>query len=171
MSPSRIVTILFVDTRNSARSILAEALLNRLGAGRFEGCSAGFDPAADISPYALSLLHRFNYNTGWLATKPVEAMIGKYAPAFDLVVRLSPGAPMDGRWPRSRHAGLVDWRLDDPREMHMNKALIARAYEALFDVLTTRIDAVTRLSAEAFDDPAICQRLDGLPDLTARLAS
>ena len=93
MSESRIINILFVDAGNSARSILAEALLNRLGAGRFEAFSAGFDPVPTISPYVLGLLHAMRYNTGWLATKPVDAMISRYIPPFDAIVRLSPGLP------------------------------------------------------------------------------
>ncbi len=163
MSESRVINILFVDTGNSARSILAEALLNRLGAGRFEAFSAGFDPAPVISPYVLGLLHRMHYNTGWLATKPVEAMISRYIPAFDAIVRLSPGLPPGGRWPPCRQgAVIVDWCLDDPRERFDGKAMIAQAYEGMLATLTARIEAVARLTPEAFGDPDICLRLDQL---------
>ncbi len=163
MSESRIINILFVDAGNSARSILAEALLNRLGAGRFEAFSAGFDPAPAISPYVLGLLHTMRYNTGWLATKPVDAMIGRYIPPFDAIVRLSPGLPPGGRWPPCRHgAVIVDWCLEDPRERFDSKAMIAQGYAAIMEVLIGRLETVTRLAPEAFRDPDIVLRLDQL---------
>lgn len=163
MSESRVINILFVDAGNSARSILAEALLNRLGAGRFEGFSAGFDPVPTISPYVLPLLHRMHYNTGWLATKPVEAMISRYIPPFDAIVRLSPGVPSGRRWPPCRQgAVIVDWCLEDPRQCFDSKAMIAQGYEAMLGVLTMRIDAVARLTPDAFRDADICLRLDQL---------
>ncbi len=171
MRESRVINILFVDTGNSARSILAEALLNRLGAGRFEAFSAGFDPAPTISPYVLGLLHRMHYNTGWLATKPVEAMISRYIPAFDAIVRLSPGIPQGGRWPSCRQgAVIVDWCLDDPRQCVDGKAMIAQAYEAMLVTLTARIDAMARLTPDAFADPDICLRLDQLAMPHPRMA-
>lgn len=163
MSESRVINILFVDAGNSARSILAEALLNRLGAGRFEGFSAGFDPVPAISPYVVGLLHRMNYNTGWLATKPVDAVIGRYIPPFDAIVRLSPGVPPGGRWPPCRQgAVIVDWCLDDPRERFDSKAMVAQAYEAMLAILTARIEALARLTPDAFCQADICLRLDQL---------
>jgi len=171
MSESRIINILFVDAGNSARSILAEALLNRLGAGRFEGFSAGFDPVSAVSPYVLGLLHRIHYNTGWLATKPVEAMISRYIPPFDAIVRLSPGVPAGGRWPPCRQGTvIVDWCLEDPRERFEGKAMIAQGYEALFAVLISRIEAVTRLTPEAFNAADICLRLDQMAMPHPRMA-
>lgn len=171
-SEFRLFNVLFVSQRNSARSILAEALLNRLGAGRFEAMSAGYDPAAHLSPYVLGLLHRINYNTGKLATKPVEVMTGRYAPHLDFVIRLAPGVPAAGQWPAFRGDPImVDWILPDPRE-HLNApALIATAYAELFDCLAGRIDSLARLTPGQLRDDAMATRLERLGEGPVRIAS
>ncbi len=168
----RTINVLFVCEHNSARSVLAEALLNRLGAGRFEACSAGFDPAPALSPYALALLHRMPYNTGWLATKPVEAMLSKYAPAFDFIIRLSPGAPASGQWPRCRKDTIIiDWFMTDPRESHTAMAYIARAYEEIYNTLATRLDAMAHLPQNLFDTGNIRHWLENVGEVQLKMAS
>lgn len=159
-----VINVLFVDTRNAARSILAEALLNRLGAGRFEAASAGFDPEARLSPFVIGLLHGMSYNVNLLATKPVEAMISKYAPAFDLIIRLSPGMPPNGRWPRATR--MVDWHIGDPHAVHTDKARLAQAYRQISDDLAHHLDALVRQPAEHFRDGRITawfDRIDAAP--------
>ncbi len=163
-----MINILFVDRRNSARSVLAEALLNRVGAGRFEACSAGFDPEAAISPYVLGLLHGMRYNTSLLATKPVEAMISKYAPAFDLIICLSPGMPQGGRWPKA--PVMVDWHIEDPRTVYKEKARLAQAYRDMFDDLAHRLDALAQQPAESFRDGRIARWFDRLDTVSMRIA-
>jgi arsenate reductase len=171
-SEFRLFNVLFVSQRNSARSILAEALLNRLGAGRFEAFSAGYDPAAHLSPYVMGLLHRINYHTGKLATKPLEVMSGRYAPHFDFIIRLAPGVPVSGQWPTFKGKPLtVDWFLPDPREQLHAPALIAHAYSDLFDCLAGRIDSLTNLAVSQLNDDAIGARLEKLGEGPVRLAS
>lgn len=171
-SEFRLFNVLFISQRNSARSILAEALLNRLGAGRFEAFSAGYDPVENLSPYVLGLLHRINYNTGRLATKPVEVMMGRYAPRLDFVIRLAPGMPSGGEWPAFKGAPLmVDWFLPDPREHLSAPALIANAYSDLFDCLIGRIHALSHLAVSQLSDDAIGVRLERLGEAPVRLAS
>jgi arsenate reductase (thioredoxin) len=90
--------VLFLAERNASRSILAEALLNRLGAGRFEAYSAGVSPAIAISPYAIALLHKINYNINKLKPKSLESFGDENAPSLDFVFRLSHHLPK-GRLP------------------------------------------------------------------------
>ncbi len=171
-SEFRLFNVLFVSQRNSARSILAEALLNRLGAGRFEAFSAGYDPAANLSPYVLGLLQRINYRTSQLATKPLEVMTSRYAPQFDFVIRLAPGVPSSGQWPAFKGRPLtVDWYLPDPREQLTTPAMIANAYSHLFDCLAGRIDSLTNLAVSQLNDDAIGARLERLGEGPVRLAS
>jgi arsenate reductase len=80
-----IRNVLFLCTGNSARSILAEASLNRLGQGRFKAYSAGSNPASQIHPYALDLLKHQNYPTAELRTKNWGEFAGPDAPKMDFV--------------------------------------------------------------------------------------
>ncbi|ESQ76000.1 arsenate reductase ArsC [Asticcacaulis sp. AC402] len=168
----RTFNVLFLCTHNSARSILAEALLNRLGAGRFEAWSAGYNPVAAISPYALALLHKINYNASRLATKPITAIMGKHDPAFDFVIRLSPDRRGSSRTPQFKdNPVIVDWHLPDPCDVMGSSATIAAAYADVFDVLAGRIDVLANLSVAALESEGIGLRLERMGENHLRLAS
>jgi arsenate reductase (thioredoxin) len=139
--------VLFICAHNSARSILAEALLNRLGAGRFHAVSAGIDPVPAISPYALALLHKINYHTGDLKTKGLAYVTGEHAPMYNLVIRLSPDLPPCGRLPEFEgHPVIVDWFMGNPCEVMGSTAVVATAYADVFNTLANRIDNLSRMS-------------------------
>ncbi len=167
----RTYNVLFLDMHNAARSILAEALLNRLGAGRFEAWSAGYDPSPAIHPHALGLLHRINYNTGRLTTKPVSAVMGKHDPAFDFIIRLCPDRRGTPRAPQFRGDPVViDWHLPDPDDA-TGMAGSAAAFADLFSLLAGRIDALANLPAEALGAASIRARLERMGEDQLRLAS
>jgi arsenate reductase (thioredoxin) len=101
--------VLFLCTGNSARSILAEAVLNRLGTGRFRGFSAGSFPKGEVHPYALQLLERQNYPTQHLRSKSWNEFAGPEAEPLDFVFTVCdkaagevcpvwPGQPMTAHW-------------------------------------------------------------------------
>ncbi len=168
----RTFNVLFLCTHNSARSILAEALLNRLGAGRFEAWSAGYDPVPAISPYALALLHKINYKPERLATKPIAAVMGKHDPAFDFIIRLSPDRRGSPRAPQFKgHPILVDWHLPDPCDVMGSSATIAAAYADVFSVLASRIDILANLSVACLESGMIGGRLERMGEEPLRLAS
>src|ERR1700688_2876753 len=81
----RVYNVLFLCTGNSARSILAEAILNRLGRGRFKAFSAGSHPKGAVHPAALSLLTRTGYPTEGLRSKPWDEFADQGAPSLDFV--------------------------------------------------------------------------------------
>ena len=83
---AKLTKVLFICTQNSARSILAECVLNRLGAGRFEAHSAGSHPAGRVNPGALELLAREGYPTAQLRSKSWDEFARSGAPEMDLVI-------------------------------------------------------------------------------------
>jgi arsenate reductase (thioredoxin) len=166
-----MINILFLCAHNSARSILAEALLNRLGAGRFEAHSAGFEPASTISPYALALLSKINYNTHLLTPKGLDVVMSRWAPVYDYVIRLSPESAEMKPFPvLSGQPNVIDWFIDDPMRF-TSKAQIASAYEDLFNQLANRLDIISQMSSEFLRGPRAVDYLEGMGEGNLRLAS
>jgi arsenate reductase len=165
--------VLFLCEHNSARSIMAEALLNRLGAGRFEAYSAGIAPAPSVSPYVMSVLQKINYTLSKLSPKPVEAMLTDDAPVFDFVFRLSHHLPADGHWPDFKGAPMViDWFLPDPSDLSDSKSVVAQAYGDMFARLSSRIDTLSQMSDEALKQfMPLRGRLERMGEEAFRLAS
>ncbi|HKJ52021.1 MAG TPA: arsenate reductase ArsC, partial [Gammaproteobacteria bacterium] len=107
--PDRNYNVLFLCTGNSARSIIAECLVNRLGGGRFRGYSAGSHPAGEVHPLARWVLEKNNFTTDELRSKNWEEFSGPDAPRMDFVFTVCdraaaevcpiwPGQPMSAHW-------------------------------------------------------------------------
>ena len=166
----RTFTVLFLCADNSARSILAEALLNRLGAGRFQAFSAGYSVAEAVDPYALALLDKINYNADRICAKQMIEVMAEKDPGFDFIIRLSPDRRGSGRMPQFTGAPVIaDWHLPDPSDVSGSSGTIATAY--VFNHLAARIDALANLSEDCLTGPHIQARLDRMGEDGVRLAA
>ncbi|HWU56588.1 MAG TPA: arsenate reductase ArsC [Rhizomicrobium sp.] len=99
--------VLFLCTANSARSILAESILNKIGAGRFRAYSAGSHPQGEVHPKALALLRQQGFDTGHLRSKSWSEFVKAGAPVLDFVITVCepqescpswPGQPINAHW-------------------------------------------------------------------------
>lgn len=158
----RIRRVLFLCTGNSARSILAEAILNRLGAGRFEAHSAGSHPRGEVHPLALELLRERGYDTSRLRSKSWDELARPGAPALDFVFTVCdaaagescpiwPGQPMTAHWGMADPAAFTG-------SIDQQRGLFRRAHLEL----ERRIDLFTQLRLDALDRLALRTRLEAI---------
>lgn len=154
--------VLFLCTGNSARSIIAEAILNRLGAGRFIAYSAGSHPAGRVNPHALALLKRLNYPTEGLRSKSWDEFAAPGAPALDFVFTVCDNAagevcPIWPGRPMTAH-----WGIPDPAAMIGSDAEVARAFTEASRMLTNRISTLVSIPIDKLDTLGLQRRLDDI---------
>jgi arsenate reductase len=157
---TREFNVLFLCTGNSARSIMAEALLNRLGQGRFQAFSAGSHPKGQVHPFALRLLQQRGISTGGLRSKSWEEFAAAGAPLMDLIVTVCDNAagevcPVWPGQPTPAH-----WSIQDPAAVEGAEAERMRAFEWAARELETRIRLLTALRLEETDPHNLKQRLE-----------
>lgn len=131
--------ILFLCTGNSARSILAEALLTRLSQGRLIGYSAGSAPVGTVNPHALALLEQRNYDTSSLRSKSWDEFVRTGAPQIDTVVTVCDNAAGETcpLWPGKPTR--LHWSLPDPAAVSGSQVDIQSAFIQTYDALHRRI--------------------------------
>jgi arsenate reductase len=136
----RTVNVLFLCTGNSARSILGEAILNRLGDGRFHAFSAGSKPVGRVNPGALELLGRREYPTDELRSKSWDEFAGPDAPAMDYVITVCNNAAGETCpvWPG--HPSTEHWDIADPAGVGETDEERRAAFEEAYAVLHKRIE-------------------------------
>ena len=155
----RTYNILVLCTGNSARSILAEAVMNREGAGRFRGYSAGSRPAGVPNPFALALLQREEIDTGFARSKSWDEFEGEGAPKMDFVFTVCDSAAAEEcpYWPGAPMT--AHWGLPDPAAVEGSDAEKALAFAETYRALTRRIQAFTALPLASIDKLALGSRL------------
>ncbi len=154
--------VLFLCTGNSARSILAECVLNRLGRGRFQAYSAGSHPRGTVHPYALDLLRRQNYAVDNLRSKPWDEFAVPDAPKLDFVFTVCDNAagevcPIWPGQPMTAH-----WGLPDPAAIEGSEAEQRAAFADTMRRLHSRIGIFVSLPLSSLDRLSLQSRLSAI---------
>jgi arsenate reductase (thioredoxin) len=151
--------VLFLCTGNSARSILAEAILNKSGAGKFRAYSAGSRPKGEVNPHALQLLRSLGYETTGLRSKSWQEFAAPGAPQFDFIFTVCDGAAGEPCpvWPGN--PATAHWGIADPAQAMGSPAEIALAFKDIYRFLQRRIEAFAALPFESLDQAALRARL------------
>lgn len=155
-------TVLFLCTGNSARSIIAESVINRIGRGRFVGYSAGSRPTGKIHPYVLDLLGNQNYPTEHLRSKDWAEFAAEDAPRLDFVFTVCDRAasevcPVWPGQPMSAH-----WGLPDPAAVEGREAERRFAFAETLRMLNQRIGIFVNLPMASLDRLTLQKRLDDI---------
>jgi arsenate reductase len=159
---SRVYNVLFLCTGNSARSIMAEAILNQLGGGMFRGYSAGSHPAGHVSPYALDLLQRNRFRVEDLRSKSWDEFAQPDAPVMDFVLTVCDKAagevcPVWPGQPLSAH-----WGVEDPVQAGGSEEDRQRAFSSAFMTLRTRIALLVNLPIDKLDRLSLQKELQSI---------
>ena len=159
---SRVYNVLFLCTGNSARSILAESVLNRLGAGRFRAFSAGSFPKGEVHPYALQLLERQNYPTKHLRSKSWNEFSGPGVEPLDFVFTVCDNAAAEvcPIWPGQPMT--AHWGLPDPAAVEGNEAERRLAFADTLRMLHSRIGVFVSLPITSLDKLSLQKRLQSI---------
>lgn len=158
--PERRYEVLFLCTGNSARSILAEALLARWGAGRFRSHSAGSHPKPEPHPLALALLRELHYDVSGLRSKSWDEFAAPGAPRLDFVFTVCDDAAGEACpvWPGQPMT--AHWGVEDPARASGDEAQRMRVFLKVYTELEARIKIFTSLPIEALDRLTLQRRLD-----------
>ena len=159
---SKLFNVLFLCTGNSARSVMAECILNRLGMGRFRAFSAGSHPKGAVRPETISLLKRLHYDMSALRSKSWEEFAKPGAPHLDFVFTVCDDAANEACpvWlgqPMTAH-----WGIPDPAAATGSPPEIALAFADAYRMLNNRISIFIALPLRSLDTLALKKQLDAI---------
>ena len=154
------LNVLFLCTGNSARSIMAESILNRLGAGKFRAFSAGSHPTGKVNPLTLNILRKTNYDVSKLRSKSWDEFAAPGAPKLDFVFTVCDDAanevcPIWPGQPMTAH-----WGLPDPAKAQGGEAERNLAFADTMRMLTQRIGIFVNLPFDKLSKLSLQKQLD-----------
>jgi protein-tyrosine-phosphatase len=156
------LNVLFLCTGNSARSIIAEAIMNREGRGRFCAYSAGSHPKGEVNPHTINLLRSLHYPVEGFRSKPWDEFEGPDAPKLDFVFTVCDDAAAEvcPIWPGQPMT--AHWGMADPAAAHGSPAEVALAFADTYRMMNNRIALFMNLPMAALDKLSLQRRLDGI---------
>jgi len=147
----KIYNVLFLCTGNSARSVMAEAILNVLGKGRFKAFSAGSSPSGHVQPMAKELAEAIGYDTSEVRSKNWDEFAVEGAPEMDIVITVCDNAAGEACPVWLGHPALAHWGVSDPVTATGDEATRRHAYTAAFATLRRRVELLLSLPLESLD--------------------
>jgi arsenate reductase len=155
----RPYNVLFLCTGNSARSVMAEAILNKLGADKFHAYSAGSQPKGQLHPETLRLLRGLGYDTSGFRSKSWDEFTAPRAPEFDFVFTVCDNAAAEAcpLWPGQPMT--AHWGVPDPALATGTPAEIALAFKDAYRMLHQRIGFFTALPLRSLDQLTLQNKL------------
>lgn len=164
MANDRIYNVLFLCTGNSARSIIAEAALNRLGQGRFRAFSAGSHPKGEVHPFTIQLLKSLNYDTSFARSKNWDEFAAPDAPQMDFVFTVCDDAAGEACpvWPGQPMT--AHWGVPDPAAAQGTEAERHLAFDEAYRMLSNRLSIFVNLPMASIDKLTLQQHLKDIGD-------
>lgn len=155
----RPYNVLFLCTGNSARSIMAEALVTTMGHGRFKGFSAGSNPGGRVNPYAIEQVRKTGYPVDDLRSKSWDEFATPNAPHMDFIITVCDNAAGEvcPVWPG--HPVTAHWGFEDPAAMEGTDDQKRAAFEKIFKQIMARMNAFVGLPIQMLEKNAIQQHI------------
>ncbi len=152
--------ILFLCTGNSARSIMAEALVTTMSKGRFQGFSAGSKPGGTVNPFAIEQVGKTGYPVDKLRSKSWDEFAGPDAPHMDFIITVCDNAAGEvcPYWPG--HPATAHWGFEDPAAVKGTDAQKRAAFEKVFKQILARMNSFVSLPVHLLDKHAIQREID-----------
>lgn len=159
MDDKKVFNVLFLCTHNSARSIMAEVLIDYVGRGRFKGFSAGSQPGTGPNPLAIATLERLRMPTDGLRSKSWDEFAKEDAPVMDFVFTVCDNAagevcPVWPGQPVTAH-----WGVEDPSQFEGSDEQMRHEFSRVANVLKRRIELFTSLPVDKLDRMALQKKL------------
>jgi arsenate reductase len=155
----RVYNVLFLCTGNSARSILAESILNKEGGGRFRAFSAGSQPKGEVNPHALKELEALGYSAAGFSSKSWDVFAEPGAPQMDFIFTVCDSAHGEACPVWIGHPMTAHWGVEDPAAVDGSEVEIQRAFATAARFLKNRIMAFLSLPHSSIDKLALEQQL------------
>ena len=164
----RVLNVLFLCTGNSARSILAESILNHMGKGRFRAFSAGSHPTGQVNPFAIEALQKNRFPVTDLRSKSWNEFSAPDAPPLDFVFTVCDNAagetcPFWPGQPMTAH-----WGIEDPAAAEGDDEAKRRAMTQAFQLLNRRLSIFTSLPLQKLDAISLQRKLNDIGQLSRR---
>lgn len=153
--PARIYNVLFLCTGNSARSVMAEAILNKIGRGRFNAFSAGSHPAGKVNPYTIELLKQQGHPVDGLGSKSWSVFEKPDSPRMDMIITVCDNAAGEvcPIWPG--RPVTAHWGFEDPAAFTGSHEAKTAKFHEIYRQIMTRIRLMVNLPVERLDHLAL----------------